>query len=1138
MMDSTGNCIVFRQYKQLLFVLIVLISCHPISGQINFSYHSNYSYLKGKDAASLGASWMNPGFEASAWTTGNAPFRYGDGTSGVELTDMINNYSTIYLRSAFECSAKDLIDKLVMNIDYDDGFVVWINGVKAMSMNSPADLKYNSFAPGNHESGTGEVFKVDAFPLNLVDGINIVAVQCFNVSLSSTDFYFDMSITAESNLPELPGNSAINFSVKSGFFTNPFSVIITSAEPSSSIIYTLDGSNPQNSTSSYTSGSPVTIPIDPASPLGRPVTPSVIVRASITKPGFKPSKPVARTYIFIEKVKNQSWPGGGWPSSNINGQIIDLDIDQRVVTNPAYSGVFNSSLVDIPSVSIITDLKNLFDPASGIYVNADGHGFNWEKECSVEMIQPDGTSGFNINAGLRIRGGWSRGEGFPKHGFRLFFREEYGSDKLYFPLFGEEGADQFDKIDLRCEQNYGWNNGMVNNSFVREVFSRDTQRDMGQPYTRSRYYHLYLNGMYWGLYQSQERSEARYAASYLDGEEEEFDVIKVNTENSQYSLEATDGNLDSWQKLWTLCNTGFSSNSNYYALEGKDQDGKPLKGGEVLVDIDNLIDYMLVIFYTGNFDAPTASFMKNKGINNFYAIDNREDKSKGFIFFTHDAEHTLFDEPHPPGVGLTENRVNIASRTDDMRMEVSGFTKFHPQWLHYKLTANKEYLTRFKDRAYNHFKPGGVFSAESSLIRINKRIEEVELAVVAESARWGDAKRGTGNAYTKNDQWIPEVNKIRNVFIPKRPDIVIKQLMNEGLYPAIKAPGINGPEGIITGTDVILNTPLQVDITNPNSSGTIYYTLDGLDPRKTGNGIYPAAQFCIDNAKLAIIESTILKARILANGNWSALSQVSFLKKQEDYSNLKVTELHYHPPDYIVGYDTTSGKDLEFIEFKNTGINSINLSGLELDSAVHYHFPENVLLPPKQFFVMTSKPSHFFDFYGMIASGNFQGNFSNSGEEVLLKDANGNKLIDFIYDDASPWSSLADGKGYSLSSAEIDPVGNPANISYWTTSIVKYGTPFADNSVNPNPPDQVSEGSLLVYPNPTKRIITIQLVTEEDLILLNISLYNVTGKRVYSSVIGNPGLLDLNSLGLAGGIYFLDVSSKGISARSRIIFVK
>jgi hypothetical protein len=227
-------------------------------------------------------------------------------------------------------------------------------------------------------------------------------------------------------------------------------------------------------------------------------------------------------------------------------------MDGKVVNDPIYSNQITTSLMGIPSISIITDLKNLFDPASGIYVNAAGHGLEWERECSTELIFPDGNVGFNVNAGLRIRGGWSRNNDFPKHAFRLFFREKYGNDKLRYPLFGEEGVNEFDKIDLRADQNYAWSNGMENNSMVREVFSRDSQRDMGQPYTRSRYYHLYLNGMYWGLFQSQERSEARYAESYFGGDEEEYDVVKVNTETG-YTVEATDGNLDSWQKLYQMC---------------------------------------------------------------------------------------------------------------------------------------------------------------------------------------------------------------------------------------------------------------------------------------------------------------------------------------------------------------------------------------------------------------------------------------------------------------------------------------------------------------------------------------------------------------------------------------------------------
>ena len=115
---------------------------------------------------------------------------------------------------------------------------------------------------------------------------------------------------------------------------------------------------------------------------------------------------------------------------------------------------------------------------------------------------------------------------------------------------------------------------------VREVFSRDTQGAMGQPYTRSRYYHLYLNGMYWGLYQSQERSEARYAESYFGDKVEDYDVVKVNTETG-YEVEVTDGTIDSWQKLYNMCQKGFESNADYFRIEGKDERGRPVKGGEI-----------------------------------------------------------------------------------------------------------------------------------------------------------------------------------------------------------------------------------------------------------------------------------------------------------------------------------------------------------------------------------------------------------------------------------------------------------------------------------------------------------------------------------------------------------------------------
>jgi len=1121
----------------VLSLILCLILFPDLTAQIEFTYQSDYSYIKGKDAVSLSGTWMNPGFDYSGWTKGKAPFRYGNGTGGTELSDMQNSYTTLFLRSTFECSNKDLIKEITITADYDDGFIIWINGAVVLISNAPSSPLYNSVAPANHESGMGIIYTVNAGSLNLSDGINYIAVQGFNVSLTSTDFYLDIEIHAEKNLPQLIDTTGIEFSVQSGFFDNPFNLVLSSTDASLQITYTLDGSNPQNSTTGFSSDQPVTIMIDPENTTGRPSTPSVIVRASVSKPGYKPAISTSRTYVFADRVRTQKWPGGGWPSTDINGQLIDLEMDADVVNNPVYSGQIISSLMSIPSISIITDLKNLFNPASGIYVNAQGHGLEWERECSAELINPDGTPGFNVNAGLRIRGGWSRRDEFPKHAFRLFFREKYGNDKLRYPLFGDEGVDTFDKIDLRCEQNYAWSNGSSNNSMVREVFSRDTQRDMNQPYTRSRYYHLYLNGMYWGLFQSQERSEANFAESYFGDNEEEYDVVKVNTENG-YLVEVTDGSIDSWQKLYTMCQKGFTSNADYFKIEGKDENGKPVKGGEIMVDLDNLIDFMSVIFYTGNFDSPTAVFMQNKKANNFYAIDNRTDKSKGFTFFIHDAEHALFDEAHSPGIGLYEDRVNIGTRTDSLRMEVSDLSKFHPQWLHFKLSANPEYRIRFADRAWKHFSDNGVFSPDSTLKRLNKRINELDPAVVAESARWGDSKRA-GTPYTRITNWIPEINKIRNNFIPLRTNIVISQLKQAGLYPMIEAPVIKSQANILNETDIVFTSQFSIIIENPNSSGTVYYTLNGTDPRKTGGGINTGTLFSLKDINLKISASAQIKARVLSNGQWSALRQVNFINQNEDYSKFRITELHYHPPDYISGSDTTEGQDLEFLEFKNTGNNSINLGGLVVDSAVHYTFPEKSLLPPKQFYVIASKPKKFFNYYGMLPSGNFQGNFSNSGEEVLLSDPDGAEIMDFVYDDSSPWPSEADGEGFSLSSAEINPSGSPGDYSYWTLSVIKDGTPFADNILSvEEPPDSGDNGSLIAYPNPTAGIVTIQLLTDEEVNNMDLMVFSVTGKLIKHTTIGNPGMFDLLSFGLPSGVYIFKVTSSRYSSRTAVILNK
>ncbi len=1114
-----------RRIGLFLFVSICMASFYSIEAQIIFSTNSSFKYLKGSEASELQSDWMKPEFDDSGWATGVAPFRYGDGLGGTLLSDMQNSYTSVFLRNTFQFNNPESVDKVIFSVNYDDGFIIWINGEVVLEVNAPDSPLYNSVATALHESGSFEQYTLDLQDANLIYGINTIAVQGFNISLTSTDFYFDVMISSTSSLPEYSSGSGISFSEESGFYNTPFYLLLNTSGTDEKIVYTLDGSNPQNSiTATVCDSATARIYIDPANTSGRARTPAVILRASITKDGYQPGKPRSRTFIFLESVKNQSYPGGEWPTGSINYQTIDLNVDSRVINNYNYSSLIEDAFLEIPSISVITDMDNLFNPAIGIYVNAWKDGVEWERECSVALINPDGEEGFDVNAGLRIRGGFSRSPEFAKHSFRLLFKEIYGDPKLNYPLFGDEGVDTYDNIDLRTAQNYAWSNGDSRNTMVKEVFSRDTQGEMGQPYTRSRYYHLYLNGMYWGLYQTQERSESDYAADYLGGDSDDYDVIKV--EAGIYDINATDGNLLGWQDIYNKTQVGFSNNKNYFELEGKDETGNPIPGAKTLVDIDNLIDYMILIFYTGNMDGPVSEPLNNKQPNNFYAIYNRENHLNGFRFFCHDAEHSLLD--------VNDNRVSLENRPEDYRMVVNEFKEFHPQWLHYKLSFNSEYRLRFSDRAYEYLTNGGILTPEATLNRFNARADQIKTAIIAESARWGDARRDYSEPYTRDDNWIPELNKMRDNYFPFRTSVVIDQLKSAGLFTDLDSPGVNANEVPVKTPDHKFNESVSVTIINSGFIGDIYYTTDGTDPREIGGEISKRS-ILFDNNPFTVNSTTVLKTRLKYYEEWGPLKQVNFLKTDEDYSSLKVTELHYNPLDSIFENDTIEGKKFEFIEFKNTGSNSINLSGLVLDSAVYFEFPENEILHSNQFFVISSKTDKFYKHYGMETSGNYQGYFSNSGEEVLLHESNGTPVIHFIYDDVDPWPGLADGAGYSLVSVSGNPTEDPNMPSYWKNSIKINGSPFADELILESTNSLMAEDkAIAIFPNPTNDLLNIKITDSNPENKMIVEIYSTTGMLVYRGSHPLTITLSLRQLNLLPAFYIVKVSCKTFSTSHKI----
>ena len=817
-----------------------------------------------------------------------------------------------------------------------------------------------------------------------------------------------------------------------GFYDNPFTEVISTGLQDAQIIYTLDGSDPRTSSTYFTGQSPLEVIIDPSDDSNRPLTPAITLRAyARTRNGGTTTNVDTQTYIFVENVKIQSAqsPGGGWPEPvprqyprhPASVQILDFGMDSQIVNDPQYQDLMTDALKSIPSFSIVTDLRHLFDPYTGIFVNADGIGVAWERPVSIEIIYPDGSDSVQAEAGMRIRGGYFVGGFNPKHSFRFFFKEEYGDAKLNYKLFEDEGVEEFDKMDLRTATNYSWAiEGNARNAMLRDVVCRDMQGVTNQPYTKSRYYHLYLDGLYWGLYQTQERAEARYARSYFGGHKEDYDVIKSGAAETGYLLEAADGTLDLTYQLHSKMIAGFESDAAYFDILGRNPDGTINPNGQKLVDPENLIDYMLNIFYSGDKDGPISTFIdRGQGINNFYGIINRNNPD-GFKWFHHDAEHTL-------DLGAND-RIGPFSGFYLDRPE-----RFNPQTLNQYLMENTEYKMLLADRTYRHFElDDSAFRPASVSAQINFRAQQIDPGgVIAQSARWGDAVEPNRRTY---DDWLSTINNILNSYIPTRTSQIINLLQQKDWYPDIDPPTVRSGAQLVSVriTDLAIDTQITLESTQGR---TIYYTIDGSDPRAIGGSI-SASAYDGGTSTIVSLPAEGIKARIQNGSEWSPLRE---LYNRTPYlrDDLQISEIHYHPIEDSV----VDEQDYEFVELHNNTAGPINLTGFSFTKGILYKFPAGTVLHAGEYLVLCAVPREFKKRYGFDAFDDYDGKLENSGDKLTVRDAFGTTIFSVAFDDSAPWPESPDDLGYSLVPMQLNSVADPDDSIYWTASAQVHGSP-------------------------------------------------------------------------------------------------
>lgn len=173
--------------------------------------NSDWRIFKGTEQVS--GRWTYPGFNDSNWILGGVSVGYGDDDDRTVLEDMRRRdpspadpgtpgYVSVYIRKSFEMDDWDEITNLFLRIDYDDGFVAYLNGVEVARENVGGNPPlYDREAEGNHEAGSPEEFDLSNSLYLLRSGENVLAVQGHNVSLYSSDFTLKPELIRKEYLP-------------------------------------------------------------------------------------------------------------------------------------------------------------------------------------------------------------------------------------------------------------------------------------------------------------------------------------------------------------------------------------------------------------------------------------------------------------------------------------------------------------------------------------------------------------------------------------------------------------------------------------------------------------------------------------------------------------------------------------------------------------------------------------------------------------------------------------------------------------------------------------------------------------------------------------------------------------------------
>ena len=382
------------------------------------------------------------------------------------------------------------------------------------------------------------------------------------------------------------------FSHPAGFYPSNFLLELSSDVPSTSIHYTLDGSEPTRDSPRYSnpipienrSGDPNKISeIEDISPYWQEpdgeVFKATIVRTKTFHDQLDESSPVeTRTYFIDEDMFNR-----------YHMPVVSL------VSEPGYLFDYEDGIYvmgEIYDTSYKPELKNVLWQQDANYHQ---RGMEWERPIHIEVFEDDGLAGLSQNGVIRIHGGATRG--FPKKSLRLYASRDYDTrDKFTYELFpgltnevDNQSIDQFENFLLRNAGN-DWDQTLIRDVLMNNLVDHTPLDTLAfRPAV------VFLNGEYWGIYYLRQYLDENYLESRYEVQPDNLVILQNDLRIQNGEPAIMWGSPGDDQQFLDMVDfvtqNDMSLTSNYERLQ-------------TWMDVDNFIEYQVSEIYSANFDWP------------------------------------------------------------------------------------------------------------------------------------------------------------------------------------------------------------------------------------------------------------------------------------------------------------------------------------------------------------------------------------------------------------------------------------------------------------------------------------------------------------------------------------------------------